>query len=156
MKLTDRSPVRVGAGNRFFGRGTSGTRAAPLPHQMALTSAFFWPESGRILVPRFRARNQAQIPASVNKTIGNQIHGLNSVPGIWVPKCARIPAQKFKKIGPCSVAMVPLLLPPSPIRKADSMRQPGRDFALSVSRRMQSAASTTSCGSGRAARNQSA
>ena len=68
-----------------------------MPHHMALIFAYFWPESGRILKPRFRARNQTQILASSNKSKQNQNHGPNSVPGIWAPKRAWIPAQENRR-----------------------------------------------------------
>ena len=49
--------------------------------------------------PSFRAQNQAQIPASSNKSNQNQNHGFNFVPGIWAPECARIPAQENRRSG---------------------------------------------------------
>ena len=106
--------------------------------------AFWSPDSGHKIKPRFRAHilNQYISPES----------GLDFVPGIWAPKCARIPAQKARKIRASGVAVVQLCCRPSPIRTADSLSQPGRDSGLSMSRRVQSAASSKFCGSGRAAR----
>ena len=109
--------------------------------------AFWSPDSGRKIKPRFRAYilKQYMSPES----------GLDFVPGIWAPKCARIPARQIKKSGPCGEAMVQLWCHPGPTRKVDSLPQHGRDFGLSISRRMQFAATTTTtCGSGRAARDQ--
>ena len=46
------------------------------------------------------------------------------MPGIWAPKCARIPAEKAPKIRGSGVAVVQLCCRPSPIRTADSLSHP--------------------------------
>ena len=108
-----------------------------------------------------RAHFGAQIPGTKSSPASGPLvsfntygpeSGLDFVPGIWAPKCARIPAQKVRTIRACGVAMVQLCCRPSPTRTTDSLPQPGRDSGLSMSRRVQSADSTASCGSDRAAR----
>ena len=99
VKLAHRSLARDEAWNRIFWWETGDTRAAPLPHHTAQIFCISVTESGRVLEPRFRAQNQAQIPASSNKSNQNQNHGLGFVPGIWAPKCAQIPAQENRRGG---------------------------------------------------------
>ena len=51
--------------------------------------AFWSPDSGRKIKPRFRAY--------VLKQYMGPESGLDFAPGIWAPKCARIPARKRQK-----------------------------------------------------------
>ena len=71
--------------SRFWRR----MRPAPLVFLCRNPGAFWSPDSGRKIKPRFRAYVLKQYMGSES--------GLDFAPGIWAPKCARIPARTPQK-----------------------------------------------------------
>ena len=70
------------------------------------------PESGRDKEPRFRRRSSPYVSGFNLFYSRRPESGLGFVPGIWAPKCARIPAQKNQKNQCCVCGHFGTLVPP--------------------------------------------
>ena len=73
---------------------------------------FSVPESGRDKEPRFRRRSSPYVSGFNLFYSRRPESGLGFVPGIWAPKCVRIPAQKNQKNQCCVCGHFGTLVPP--------------------------------------------